>query len=198
MLKLLIITKITNSWQLCNCVCAKVKSGERADVPKVKLSEQRVEQTLWSIRVLLCWVSLPPSHFLYSLVLHQCRFPSNCVMFEEKKIESGYAYPSLVFYVFLIHNIVILVGWLHVKQWLYLHIYSSTCNCISRKVVMWLLIAEHARPKGGGGTMGATAPPFWIFFFFFFCLRACYRGWWCTEIPLPHVWKIDPNFLRRI
>ena len=45
-------------------------------------------------------------------------------------------------------------------------------------------------------------PPFgcdlYIFYIFFFCLRACYGGWWCTKIPLPRVWKIDPNFLRRL
>ena len=31
----------------------------------------------------------------------------------------------------------------------------------------------------------------------FFFLLACYRGWWCTRIPLPRVWKIDPKYLRR-
>ena len=37
---------------------------------------------------------------------------------------------------------------------------------------------------------GASCP-FWMWFF----VVACYRGWWCTKIPLP---KIDPKFLRRI
>ena len=32
-------------------------------------------------------------------------------------------------------------------------------------------------------------PPFWFFF-----VVACNRGWWCTKIPLPRVWIIDPNF----
>ena len=53
-----------------------------------------------------------------------------------------------------------------------------------------------ARPKGGGGggggvAGGATTPPFWRwkpFFCFVFCF-AYYRGWWCTKIPLPRVWK---------
>ena len=54
--------------------------------------------------------------------------------------------------------------------------------------------------------MGATAPPFWmwllllllLWLYLFVCLRACYRGWWCTKTPLPRVWKIYPIFLRRI
>ena len=57
--------------------------------------------------------------------------------------------------------------------------------------------------RRGGGCVGcATAPPFWMQFCVFVC--ACvlvievgdvYEDFFF--IPLPHVWKIDPIFLRR-
>ena len=68
-------------------------------------------------------------------------------------------------------------------------------------------LSDHARPKGGGGgcdgcdctlLLDVIFKIIIFFFLFFFCLRACYRGWWCTKIPLPRVWKIDPDFLRLI
>ena len=41
-------------------------------------------------------------------------------------------------------------------------------------------------PSEGGGGCGGV----------FFCLRDCYRGRWCTKIPLSRAWKIDPIFLE--
>ena len=29
-------------------------------------------------------------------------------------------------------------------------------------------------------------------------LLDCHRGWWCTRIPLPRVWKIDPKMLKKV
>ena len=46
-------------------------------------------------------------------------------------------------------------------------------------------VSLQARPKGGGGGGCDCTPPFWGETLFFFFLLACYRGWWCTKIPLP-------------
>ena len=60
---------------------------------------------------------------------------------------------------------------------------------------------------GGGGGTGGTCPPTPMTLglydyscepFVVACLLACYRGWWCTKIPLPCCRKIDPKFLVRI
>ena len=57
---------------------------------------------------------------------------------------------------------------------------------------------SHAHLKGGGGCDGCGRTPLLDEMGFFSpSLRACYRGWWCMKIPLPRVWKIDPNFLRQ-
>ena len=78
--------------------------------------------------------------------------------------------------------------------------FAADCSSIN------LTATRPVRRGGGGGALGATAPPpplldafFFFFFFFFACmLVSCYRGWWCTKIPLPHVRKIDPKFLRLV
>ena len=55
----------------------------------------------------------------------------------------------------------------------------------------------------GGLEDNPPPPPLWFrIVLMFLCfllavLLACQKGWWCTRITLPRVWKIDTKFLRK-
>ena len=46
-----------------------------------------------------------------------------------------------------------------------------------------------------GGRLGCSNTPLWVKNFYV-VVAACQRGWRCTRIPVPHVWKIVSRFFR--